>query len=1040
VAGSCSVINRFLQLCFDRRGVFIALAVLTVVVGYVCWTHLPIEAYPELSPVTVQVTTQLPGLAAEEIEQQVTVPLERGLANTPGLVSMRSSSTFGLSLITLIFQDGAEDYWERQRVTEHIAQVILPPNVTPGLDPVSGPSGEVYRYTLESPSKNLMQLSELQRWTVIPALNQVQGVANVDNFGGYTKEYSLELDPDALTRYGVAVGDVVNAIDNNSAIAAGGRVTRGEQSYIVRGVGRVQSLDDIGAVLVTQKGGVPVYVRDLGRMTNDHQVREGILGKDNDPDSIEGIVDLLKYQNPSKVLDLVHAKVAELNRQLAAQDVKIVPYIDRDNLVHATVENVGHTIAEGVVLVCVILFLFLGSARVSLIVAATIPVALATVFVLMTLFHMPANLFSLGAIDFGVIVDGAIVVTEALLRLRERIPEDELTQNLAVGAASQVARPIFFATLIIITAYFPLLAFQNAEGKLFKPMAFTVGFALAGALLYAITLAPGLTYLALRKPLRIRSNRLIEGLRRGYRDGLGKLLGRLPIAYLAAAGALAGVLVLGAGVGREFLPDLDEGALWMQVQLPTGISLDKASEMAGELRRTVLAFPEVSYIVTQTGRNDTGTDPWTPSHIESGVGLKPYASWPDHESKAAFVQKLSGRLARLPGMQVGISQPIVDGVNDMVGGAHSPLVLRIYGDDFRELRRIGGEIVDVLRATPGTGEASIFQEPPVPQIAITADRQAAARYGINVADIMNLVQNAVGSAPITQIYTGDQIHNITLHLPRTVTSDPDKLGQLVLTAANGAQVPLAQVAHITLQSGESTISHEQGRRQLTIRIDNRGRALSQYLADAQRRIDAHVRFDRAGYQLEWAGQFQNEQRAQQRLSLVMGLVLLVMGALLFFQFKTLRHTLLILGVVPLAALGGLIALTLRGETLNIATAVGFIALFGVAVQNGIIMVSNIRRVRGRHDTLAEAVLAGASERFRPVLLTATVASVGMFPAALHTGVGTDVQRGLATVVVGGLAIATLLTLFILPAFYFAIETWFEARGHAHAHDEPEHEH
>jgi len=1032
------MINRLLQFCFDHRRTFMALAGLLAVVGYFSWTKLSIEAYPELSPVTVQVTTQLPGLAAEEIEQQVTIPLERGLGNTPGLVSMRSSSTFGLSLITLVFRDGTEDYWERQRVSERIAQVTLPAGITPSLDPVSGPSGEIYRYTLESETKNLMELSEIQRWIVIPALNQVQGVANVDNFGGYTKEFQLELDPNALTRYGVAVGDIVNAINNNTAIAGGGRVSRGEQSYIVRGVGRVLSLKDIGAIVVAQHGGVPVQVRDLGRMKIGHQVREGILGKDYNPDTVEGIVDLLKYENPSKVLERVHARVDALNHQLAHQNVQIVPYIDRDNLVHATVENVARTIVEGVVLVCVILILFLGSARVALIVAATIPIALASVFILMNLFHMPANLFSLGAIDFGVIVDGAIVVTEALLRLRERLPGDTMPKDLAVGTASQVARPIFFATLIIITAYFPLLAFQNAEGKLFRPMAFTVGFALFGALTYALTLGPGLTYIALKSPITVRPVHVIEWLRKGYRDALDRLLKHLPVAYVIAAVALVAVVTLGASVGREFLPDLDEGALWLQVQLPTGLSLDKASEMASELRRTVKSFPEVSYIVTQTGRNDTGTDPWTPSHIESGVGLRPYNTWPDHESKAQFIKRLSARLAQLPGMQVGISQPIVDGVNDMVGGAHSPLVLRIYGNDFRELRRVGGEIVDVLRQTPGTGEASIFQEPPIPQIVIDADRDAAARYGINVGDIMSLVQNAVGGAPITQIYNADETHNITVRLPADVASSPEKLGALVLTSSSGAQVPLNLVAHVRLQTGESTISHELGNRQLTIRIDNRGRALSQYLADAQKRIDAGVRFDRGAYRLEWAGQFENEQRAQSRLVLVMGLVLLLMAGLLFFQFGTLRHALLILGVVPLAALGGLIALHVRGETLNIATAVGFIALFGVAVQNGIIMVSNIHRVRDRHDTLEEAVIAGAAERFRPVLLTATVASVGMLPAALATGVGTDVQRGLATVVVGGLAIATLLTLFILPALYVALETPFEARAGKAPHAEHAH--
>jgi cobalt-zinc-cadmium resistance protein CzcA len=1021
------MIRRILELCFKHRHIAIALAVLVAALGYFAWTKVAIEAYPELAPVTVQVTTQVPGLAAEDIEQEVTIPLERALGSTPKLVSFRSSSTFGLSLILLQFQDGADDYWVRQRVNDRISQVTLPGGATPSEDPVSGPSGEIYRYTLESDSKNLMQLSEIQRWIVIPALNQVPGVANVDNFGGYTKEYQLLLDPAQLTRYGVAVGDIVNAINNNTAIAAGGRATRGEQSYVIRGVGRVTSLADIGATMVTQRNGVPILVHDLGQMKIGHQIREGVLGKDNNPDAIEGIVDLLKYQNPSKVLEGVHARVAQLNAQLAPQGVKIAPYIDRDDLVKATVDHVARTIGFGVALVLVILIVFLGSWRVALIVALAIPLALATVFIVMAVFHMPANLFSLGAIDFGVIVDGAIVVTEALLRLRERLPNDEMSPMLALNTATHVAGPIFFATLIIITAYFPLLAFTNAEGKLFRPMAYTVGAALFGALVYALTLAPGLGFMALKRPTRIHPNPLIEWLRNGYRDALEQLLGHLPVAYGAAAAALALVVVLGASAGREFLPDLDEGALWMQVDLPSGLSVDQASAMAGELRRVVRSFPETSYIVTQTGRNDTGTDVWTPSHIESAVGLTPYSTWPDHESKAEFVRRLNSRLQRTPGMTVGISQPIVDGVNDMVGGAHSPLVLRIYGNDFAELRRIGGQIVDILRQTPGTGEASIFQGPPIPQMVIEADRDAAARYGINVADIMNLVQNAVGGAPIAQIYQADETHNITIHLPADVTASPQKLGALVLTSASGAQVPLSLVAHIRLQGGENTIAHEHGERQITIRIDNRDRPLSQYLADAQKRIDAEVHFDHAHYRLEWAGQFENQQRALSRLVVVMGLVVVVMGVLLFGQFGNIRQAALVLGVVPLATLGGLIALHLTGETINIATAVGFIALFGVAVQNGIIMMANINRVRPRHQTLKDAVIAGAAERFRPVLLTATVASVGMLPAALATGVGTDVQRGLATVVVGGLAIATLLTLFILPAFYFAIERRFQDR-------------
>ncbi|MFC3651681.1 efflux RND transporter permease subunit [Dyella humi] len=1024
------MINQLFRFCFEKRMLFIVVTLLVICFGYYSWTQLAIEAYPELSDVTAQVTTQVPGLAAEEIEQQITIPLERQLATTQNLVNMRSSSTFGLSLITMVFKDGSDDYWVRQRVQNALGQVTLPAGVTPGLDPVTGPAGEIYRYTLESKTKNLMQLSEIQRWIVIPALQQVPGVINVDIFGGFTKEFQLELDPAQLLHYGVSVNQVTAAISNNTSNAGGGRITRGEQSYIVRGVGMVHSLKDLGDIVVTQNNGVPVLVRELGKLRYGHQVREGILGKDNNPDTIEGIVDLLKYENPSLVLDGIHAKVAELNKQLASQDVQIVPYIDRDDLVNATKEKVFHTVMEGIGLVCIVLILFLGSPRSALVAAVAIPMSLVTVFILMQFTHMSANLFSLGAIDFGVIVDGAIVVTEAILRRREEKPTEVLTEDDVMLVTGHVGRSIFFATLIIITAYLPLFAFEHAEGKLFRPMAFTVGYALLAALLCTVTLTPALAYLALRKPRKLFHNKPLERLQAAFTYSLGKLLHRLPIAYSIAGVAFCGVLMLGATIGREFLPDLDEGALWLQVQMPTGLSLDQASAMTGELRKAVREFPEVSYIVTQLGRNDTGTDPWTPSHVESGVGLKPYNTWAHGETKQEFLRKFNARMQQIPGISVGISQPIIDGENDMIGGAHSPLVLRIYGDDLNDMRRVGNQIVDVLKGVRGTADASIFQEPPIPQLSITANRDAAARYGINVSDITNLIQTTIGGAPITQVYVADRIYNVTARASNDVTNSLQAVGELPLTSASGAQVPLKQVADIKLTMGESTIAHEHGQRELTIRIDNRDRALSEYLADSQAQINAKVHFDQQKYQLEWAGNFQNEQRAEARLTVVMGMVLAIMAVLLFAEFGKFHQAVLVLGVVPLATVGGLLALHLRGETLNIATAVGFIALFGVAVQNGIIMVSNINRVRKEGLSLNEAVLVGATERFRPVLMTATVASIGMLPAALATGIGTDVQRGLATVVVGGLPIATLLTLYILPSLYFGLETFIRKRwGH-----------
>jgi cobalt-zinc-cadmium resistance protein CzcA len=1025
------MIDQFVTLCFRKRLVVALVAVFACIFGIYAWSQLAIDAYPLLGPVAAQVTTQVPGLAAEEIEQQITIPLERALYGTPGLASMRSISTFALSQINLLFRDGAEDYWERDRVKDAINGVSLPAGAVPGLDAVTSAEGEIYRYTLESDTKNLMELSEIQRWIVVPALEQVPGVATVDNFGGFTREFRVDLDPKELLRYGVALSDAVTAINNNTANAGGGRVARGDQSFIVRGVGLVRNLDDLGNIVVTQRNSLPILVRDLGSLSYAHQEPEGILGKNENPATIEGIVDLLKYENASKTLDAIHAKVEELRQQLEPQDVHIVPYIDRSDLVEATVSKISHTMIEGIGLVCIVLMLFLGSLRSALVVAVTIPLAMVSIFVLMNATKMPASMLSLGALDFGVIVDGAIVVTESILRRREAKPTEALTEDDVRSATRQVARPIFFATLIIITAYFPLFTLQRGEAQLFTPTAFTIGYALFGALLCTLALVPGLAHLAFRKPRRVFHNRPLEWLGRAYAAALARLLDWPIISFVAVGAALAGVAVLGSVIGRDYLPDLDEGALWLQVQMPSGLSLDAANEMAGELRHAVREFPEVSYIVTQLGREDQAVDAWTPSHIEAPVGLTPYDTWPAGETKADFLRKLNARLHQLPGIDIGINQPISDMVFDLIGGAHSTLVIRIIGDGLAEDRRIANEIVEVLRNIRGTAEASIFQDPPLPQIVIEADRAAAARYGINVADITNLIQTGIGGAAVTQVFVEDRVYNLTVRFPLSARKDPDALGSLPLTSSSGAQVPLSQVATIKQRTAEGSITRENGRRNLTVRIDLADRDLVSYLTEVKDRIAQSVHFDPSKFHLDYAGQFENQQRAQARLTLVLGLVLGLMCLLLFAEFGKLRQALLILGVVPLATLGGLIAIYLRGETLNVASAVGFIALFGVAVQNGIIMVANLNRMREGGASLREATIAGASERFRPVLTTATVATLGMVPAALATGVGSDVQRALATVVVGGLLLATLLTLFILPSLYFVIERlagrWAEAR-------------
>lgn len=1018
------MIEKIVSLCFHRRVVVWLAFVLAGVYGAFAWKQLPIEAYPDIADVTSQVITQVNGLGAEEVEQQITIPLERAIMGTPGMHVMRSKSTFGLSMITVVFEDGIESYWSRQRLQERIGDVSLPYGAQPGLDPLTSPIGEIYRYTLESPSRDLRELSDIQFWKVMPRLKQVPGVADVTNFGGLTTQFMLVFEPDKLMQYGVSLQQVKDAITNNSANAGGSLLVRGEQAYVIRGVGLIENLNDLANVVVKQKNGVPVLIKDLGEVTLGNIERRGILGKDRTPDTLSGIVLLLKGENPSRVLEGLHNAVDDLNRHLLPGDVKLVPYLDRSSLIDATMHTVGKTVAEGIVLVVIVLLVFLGSPRAALIAAAAIPVALASTFILMHNVKVPANILSFGAIDFGIIVDGAIVVVESILRLREAEPGRALTARDALTATLQVGRPIFFGMLIIMTAYLPIFTFQRVEYKLFTPMAFAVGFALVGAILAALLLVPGLAYVAYRKPRPIFHNRAVEAIVARYQALLPRLLHaprRMVVVFIIA---LASVIGLAGTIGRDFLPYLDEGSIWLQVSLPPGISLDKASQMSTELRNATLEFPEVAYIVTQLGRNDDGTDPWTPSHIEVSVGLKPYDTWPEHIGKLELIARMSKRYAQLPGTQVAFTQPMIDGVMDKLAGAHSELVVKIYGEEFGELRRVANQVVEVLTSIKGAVDVVIDQEPPLPQVKISLDRPAAARFGINASDVAQLIETGLGGAPITQMFSGEKRYDVGVKFSSASRNDPESLANLLLTTSTGAYVPLAQVAKIQLQEGESTITREMMRRHLTVRLNLRDRDLGSFLTEARAALEKIER-DPRKIELTWGGQFENQERATARLLVAVPLSLLLMFVLLYAQFGNFRHPGLILAVVPLATIGGLAALHLRGMTFNLSSAVGFIAVFGVAVLNAIIMVSNLNRWREEGGcSLIDAVLSGASERLRPVLMTATVAALGLTPAMLAVGLGSDVQRPLATVVVGGLVSATLLTLLLLPALYYLVEERF----------------
>lgn len=1015
------MIERLVSACLSRRFLLIFVFALIAVFGWYSFRSLAIEAYPDIADTTAQVVTQYPGHAAEEVEEQITVPLERELNGIPGLQVMRSRSTFGLSLITLVFRDGVEDYWARARIRERIGSVALPDGAAPDLDPLTSPIGEIYRYTLESKSRSSRELKELQQWVIVPTLKQVYGVADVTNFGGETTQFQLALDPARLQEFNLDLQKVVDAIRTNNANAGGSMLVRGDQAAVVRGIGLIRSLDDLGRIVVAEKNGTPVFLRNLGQLKLGALARSGIVGKDKDDDVVSGIVLLLRGVNPSAVLAGVHEKVDALNHGILPGDVRVVPYLDRTQLVHTTLNTVSHTMMEGMGLVILVLLLFLGSARSALIVAITIPLALLIAFILMAVTDIPANLLSLGAIDFGIIVDGAIVTMEAILSKREENPDKPLELDEAREAAVTVARPMFFATAIIITAYLPLFAFQRVEKKLFTPMAYTVGYALAGAALCALALIPGLALSTFKKPRKVFHNPVLEWVGRMYQKTLGKLVVRPSLAVPPAVLALVAAIFLGGAIGKEFLPELDEGSIWLQVTLPPGISLKKASEMASEIRRVTKESPEVTSVVTQLGRNDDGTDSWTFSHIEASVGILPYDQWPKGKTKHDLINELAGRYAQLPGVIVGFSQPMIDGVNDKIAGAHSELVVKVYGRDFAETRRIAQEVVKTLEATPGAVDVAIDQEPPLPQLQINVNREAAARFGINVTQISDLIEIAIGGKAVASVFQGEKRYDTTVRFIEEVRASPEAIEQLTLTAASGARVPLSQVATLSLKTGESTITREMNRRHLTVKLNLRGRDLSSFLDDAHARIDKDVAYDRALYEITWGGQFENQKRAQARLALIVPVVLGLIFILLYSAFGTIRHAALILVSVPLALVGGLIALMLRGMTLNVSSAVGFIALFGVAVQNGVIMVSSLNRRCEQGGPLGKAVIEGANERLRPVLMTATVAILGLLPAALAHGIGSDVQRPLATVVVGGLLGATLLTLVVLPALYLVIE-------------------
>ncbi|MBB1140203.1 efflux RND transporter permease subunit [Myroides sp. WP-1] len=1008
-----------------KRWLVAALFGLLCIFGYYSWKQLSIEAYPDIADTTSQVVTQVPGLAAEEIELQITIPIERALNGMPGMHVMRSNSTFGLSMITLVFEDGVDDYFARQRIQERLNAVELPYDAIPELDPLTSPIGEVYRYIIEGDGYSLRELTDIQNFIIIPKLNQVSGVAEVTNFGGITTQFQIELDPHKLEQYDLSLSDVTETIEENNVNSGGSVLTRGDLGYVVRGIGLVKDLEDLGKIVVKADNGIPIFLKDLGRLKYGNVERKGVLGysdkERNYSDSIEGIVLLLKGENPSIVLEKIHQYVDELNSELLPEGVKIHTFLDRTDLVDTTLHTVSTTLIEGISLVIIVLIVFLGSWRGALLVAITIPVSLLFAFILMHFTDIPANLLSLGAIDFGIIVDGAIVMMESILKKREDSPNEELKEKSIAQRAKEVAKPVFFATIIIITAYLPLFAFERVEKKLFTPMAFTVGFALLGALLVALFLIPGLAYAVYKKPRKIYHNKWLEKLTGVYHNRIEKIMKKPKQVFLPILIVLAVTIGLTVKVGKDFLPPLDEGSIWLQVTLPPGISLEKSKEMSDTLRARTMKYEEVTYVMVQAGRNDDGTDPFTPSHFECSIGIKPYKEWPRGKTKNDLIEELAAEYESLPGFTVGFAQPMIDGVMDKISGAHSELVVKVYGEDFHETRRIANEVLGTLKTVDGAVDLAIDQEPPLPQLQIHANRDKIAQYGLNVSDVAELIEVAIGGKAISQIFIGNKVYDISARYTEESRNTPEKIANLMLTSSTGAKIPLSQVADVKTSTGESTITREMNRRHLTVKLNVRNRDLGSLLKEAQQKIEENITYDHNKFHIEWGGQFENQHRAYNRLAIIVPLTLCLMFVLLYGAFGQFRQAGLLMVVVPLALFGGMLALNVRGMSLNVSSAVGFIALFGVAIQNGVIMISHINDLRKKGHALIEAVLLGAEQRFRPVLMTATVAILGLFPASMATGIGSDVQRPLATVIVYGLLFATILTLFVLPALYYLVE-------------------
>jgi cobalt-zinc-cadmium resistance protein CzcA len=1025
------VIRRLVDSALDNPLLVVALALVVLAWGVVSFHTLPVEAYPDVANNYVNIITQWPGRAAEEVEQQVTIPLETVMNGIPHLAHLRSTSLFGLSSIMLIFDDLSENDWNRQKVLERLAEASLPPTVQPVMGTDWSPVGQIYFYTLHTtnPAYDVMELKSLQDWVLEKQFKSIPDVVDVSSLGGTTKEYQVQVDPDKLVAYGLTIGQVEQQLAANNVNAGGSFIQEGLQQINVRALGLVGDVRDIEQTVIKTQRGTALRICDVATVTQGPKIRLGQNGKaihrsggrilDND-DVVEGIVLLRKGAQAQSALNAIHAKVQELNDRILPPGVRIVPFLDRTDLVRYTTHTVLRNLTEGIALVAVVLFAFLGNLRGALIVALTIPFSLLFASICLDLRQIPANLLSLGALDFGMVVDGAVVMVENIVRHVERRDDGAPPISRIREAAHEVQRPVFYAIAIIITAYLPIFTLQQVEGRLFRPMAWTVAFALLGALLFSMLVAPVLSSLLFRQGARERRNPAMAWLTTRYRHGVARAIRFrwVTVGVAAASLALALFLAFSGVIGSEFLPHLDEGALWVRGTLAPSTGPDEGIRVANDARVVLASFPEVTVATSQVGRPDDGTDTTGFFNTEYFVDLLPKEAWRPvfHQDKDALIRSMNRALEKIPGVTWGFSQPIADNMEEAVSGVKGQLAVKIYGDDLRTLETKGNEILRVMRAVRGVEDLALFRLTGQPNLNIAVDRRRAARYQVNVADVQDAVQTAVGGNPITQVLQGERRFDLVMRYLAPYRDTKEAIARIRLLSPTGERVALDQLATIETADGANLIYREGNMRYIAIKYSVRGRDLGSTVEDAMTRVARQVALPK-GYRLDWAGEFESQQRSERRLVVVVPLTILIIMLALYTMFGSIKWAQLMLVNIAMAPFGGLLALLVTGTHFSVSSGVGFLALFGVSVQTGIIMLEYINQLRARGHSVVDAAVEGATLRLRPIVMTTLVATLGLLPAAASHGIGSDSQRPFAIVIVGGLMVAMLMNVFLLPTLY-----------------------